>query len=499
MLFGTAAFFFAFLPVVFAAFFLLGRWSRQVAAAWLFLASVFFYGYWMPEFTLLLLGSLTLNFFVGARIGRARAASGAPAGVAAKRWMIAGVAMNLALLAWFKYAGFLVGTVNELAGTSWSLGHIILPIGISFYTFTQIAFLADAYKEGVTEYKYAHYGLFVTYFPHLIAGPVLHHAQMMPQFGDAKTYRIDATNIAAGLAVFALGLAKKIVIADGISPFADAVFDAADAGMIPLSSEAWLASLAYAFQLYFDFSGYTDMALGLSLLFNIRLPFNFNSPYKAANISDFWRRWHMTLSKFLRDYLYVPLGGNRKGATRRYANLMITMLLGGLWHGASWSFVFWGGLHGFYLVVHHAYQKLLGARAEALGRNFVYRAACVALTFLAVLVAWIYFRSHTFAGAGRIIAALAQPGTFESPSGLQPLFWNSGLSVGRGWLFCAVAAALAFFAPNSNRCGEALGAVCRRNPAIRFATIGAALTLAVFLISVNEIRGAVSAFIYFNF
>ena len=202
--------------------------------------------------------------------------------------------------------------------------------------------IRDSYRYGIKEHNFIHYGLFVTYFPHLIAGPVLHHAQMMPQFGNASTYRFSRVNFNAGLAIFAIGLFKKVVLADGISPYADAIFKAADAGLSPDSVEAWLGAIAYTFQLYFDFSGYSDMAIGLSWMFNVRLPFNFNSPYQATNISDFWRRWHMSLSQFLRDYLYIALGGNRKGIVRRYGNLMTTMVLGGLWHGANWSFVLWG-------------------------------------------------------------------------------------------------------------------------------------------------------------
>lgn len=344
MLFTSSAFFYGFLPIAFIGYFSLGRRSPIWAAGWLFIASVAFYGYWMPEFVLLLVGSIAWNFWIGSKISKLEPVSGSTDGRRiAKRWLILGVAVNLTLLAYFKYASFFIYNVNAILGFDWSFGKIILPIGISFFTFTQIAFLADAYLKGTKEYKFIHYGLFVTYFPHLIAGPVLHHAQMMPQFKESGTYQLSFPNISAGCLIFAIGLFKKIVLADGVSPYADAVFIASEAGIRPDVIEAWIGALAYTFQLYFDFSGYSDMAIGLSWMFNIRLPYNFNSPYKALNIAEFWRRWHMTLSAFLRDYLYIPLGGNQNGEFRRYVNLLVTMVLGGLWHGANWTFVFWGG------------------------------------------------------------------------------------------------------------------------------------------------------------
>ena len=339
MLFTTATFLLVFLPATLTGFFLLGRSWPTAAAVWLLLASLVFYAYWMPIFTLLLLASMAVNFAVGRCIVSALKSTNPGA---AKGWMIVGIAFNLALLFYFKYANFFVENVIVLVGRDWAIGRVLLPIGISFYTFTQIAFLADAYEGKVNETNPVHYGLFVTYFPHLIAGPVLHHAQMMPQFANPTIYRFRADQWVGGLVIFALGLFKKVVLADGIAPYADAVFNPVDAGISPSTAEAWLGALAYMLQIYFDFSGYSDMAIGLSRMFNIKLPYNFDSPYKARNISDFWRRWHISLSTFLRDYLYIPVGGNRHGRARRYFNLAITMVLGGLWHGASWTVVSWG-------------------------------------------------------------------------------------------------------------------------------------------------------------
>lgn len=315
--------------------------------------------------------------------------------------LVLAVSANLILLVYFKYANFFLTTANELVGTNWVLANVVLPLGISFYTFTQIAFLVDVYRGIVKEYDFVHYVLFVTYFPHLIAGPVLHHKQMMPQFALPSTYRLSWDSFSMGVAFFSIGLAKKVLLADNLSTFATPVFDAANDGSTMLFLSSWIGSIAYTFQLYFDFSGYSDMAVGLSLMFGIRLPFNFNSPYKSRNIIEFWKRWHMTLSQFLKDYLYIPLGGNRKGIARRYMNLIVTMLLGGLWHGANWTFVVWGGLHGAYLVVNHAWRHCFPGPSGFMGRFF-----SVLLTFLAVLVAWVFFRAESFSAAAAIIQGM---------------------------------------------------------------------------------------------
>jgi len=495
MLFTTLAFAFGYLPLVFSGFFLLGRRWPNAAAAWLFLASLFFYGYWMPQFTLLLLASIAVNFAVGHAIGQSATTRRAHA----RLLLILGVVFNLGLLSYFKYANFLVDSLNAALGADWSLGRITLPIGISFFTFTQLAFLADAYHKGVKEYRPAHYGLFVTYFPHLVAGPVLHHAQMMPQFSQASTYRVDASNVAAGLAIFAIGLFKKIILADGVSPYADAIFNAAHGGAVLHGSEAWIGALAYTFQLYFDFSGYSDMAVGLSLLFNIRLPYNFNSPYQSLNISDFWRRWHMSLSTFLRDYLYIPLGGNRHGGARRYVNLMLTMLLGGLWHGANWTFVIWGGLHGLYLGLNHGYRALLGTRLARVEHHPLYRMLAWALTFCAVVVAWVLFRAPDFTTAATVLRAMAGLGVAMSSFDDSIVLWNAGLSVAGATAHCLGLGAIAVLLPNSNGMGERVLALYRRHPQGRWLGLGAALVSCVFLIVINDARDAVSPFIYFNF
>lgn len=391
MIFNSYVFIFAFLPVVIVGFYGLGRYSHHLATLWLAAASLFFYGWWDARFVGLLLGSIVFNYGAGYMIGHSRIDTPHRA----KLLLIASVIVNLSLLGYFKYANFFVDNLNALTGSAITMAKVFLPLGISFFTFTQIAFLVDTYQGKVKEYNFVHYTLFVTYFPHLIAGPVLHHKEMMPQFATRETCRVNWDHIAVGLTIFILGLAKKVLLADSFGEYATPIFDAVKAGGHPLLFESWFGALSYSLQLYFDFSGYSDMAIGLSLMFNVRLPINFNSPYKSLSIIEFWRCWHITLSRFLRDYLYIPLGGSRDGKIRRYVNLLITMLLGGLWHGAGWTFVIWGGLHGVYLVINHAWRGLkerMGWRDGGSGARF----GAGLLTFLAVVVGWVFFRADNF-------------------------------------------------------------------------------------------------------
>jgi D-alanyl-lipoteichoic acid acyltransferase DltB (MBOAT superfamily) len=405
MLFNSYGFIFLFLPIVLLGFFQLARVNHAFAAGWLTAASLFFYGYWNPAYVGLLLGSIICNYAFGLWIAKAGVKQQS---TRQKRLVAAALTANLLLLGYYKYANFFLGSINSATGAQISLGEIILPLGISFFTFTQIAFLVDTYQGKVKEYNFIHYALFVTYFPHLIAGPVLHHKEMMPQFGHVSTYRFNYENMAVGLTIFFIGLFKKVVLADGIAEYVRLLFSAPAAGIHLTFIEAWVGALCYTFQLYFDFSGYSDMAIGLSRMFGVTLPLNFHSPYKAVNIIEFWRRWHMTLSRFLRDYLYIPLGGNRKGTPRRYLNLIATMLLGGLWHGAGWTFVLWGGLHGLYLVINngwHAVRRKLGQNPDQpLSRPM--HTLSVLLTFFAVVVAWVVFRADNLNTAIAILKAM---------------------------------------------------------------------------------------------
>ena len=427
MLFNSYEFIFAYLPITIAAFFAIARYSRSLAAIWLFAASLFFYGWWNPAYIALLVGSILFNFSIGSAISREYKRQ---ADRKIKWFLFFGVASDLALLAYFKYANFFLTNTNELLGTDWHIATIILPLGISFFTFTQIAFLVDASRGYVKETNFIHYGLFVTYFPHLIAGPILHHKEMMPQFSLDKTYRFNWENISVGLTVFTIGLFKKTVLADGIAPFASPVFSAAADGATLTLIEAWCGVLAYTLQLYFDFSGYSDMAIGASRMLGIKLPINFNSPYKATSIIDFWRRWHLTLSRFLRDYLYFTLGGNKKGTIRRYLNLMTTMLLGGLWHGAGWTFVIWGGLHGLYLSINHAWRKvrltLIGDRAVGTIERFT----GIVLTFFSVVVGWAFFRASDTTSALHILQAMAGSNGITIPKNW-PWAWSINAALER--------------------------------------------------------------------
>jgi alginate O-acetyltransferase complex protein AlgI len=379
MLFNSPEFVLGFLPVALAGFFLAGRvGGTPWALRWLVVASLFFYGWWNPKFVLLLAGSILANYGLAERIRRS----------SSRRWLACGIAANLVLLGWFKYANFMIHDVLRLNTPELS---IFLPLAISFFTFQQIMFLVESFRGDRVTDRLLPYAAFVAFFPHLIAGPIVRPREIMPQLLATDLAVPRADNIAEGLTIFLLGMAKKVVLADTFAHYSDVGFAAAAQGAQLSFVEAWYAAASYALQIYFDFSGYSDMAIGLARMLNVRFPLNFASPYKAADIADFWRRWHITLSGFLRDHVYIPLGGNRRGARRRQVNLMATMLLGGLWHGAAWNFVLWGGLHGLYLVVHGQCRWKLPASA---GR---------ALTLLAVVVAWVPFRAT---GLGATLAML---------------------------------------------------------------------------------------------
>ncbi len=396
MLFNSYIYIFFFLPVSALIYFALNRYRLiQAGNAWLVLASLFFYAYWNPVFLPLIVGSMLVNYGIGTVLSRnAHGARGLRGGLSRKKILLFGIALNLGFLGYFKYANFFM--VNLQWATGWELSalDLTLPLAISFFTFQQIAYLADSYHGLTEEYDFLNYCLFVSFFPQLIAGPIVHHKEMMPQFARLRGKVPHFRNIALGLSIFSIGLFKKVVIADNFAYWATMGFDhAASLQLI----EAWGASLSYTFQLYYDFSGYTDMAIGTAYLFNIRLPMNFNSPYKAVNIQDFWRRWHITLSRWLRDYLYVPLGGNRKGETRTYVNLFLTFLLGGLWHGAGWTFVLWGAMHGLGTALHKGWQGLGLRLPRFLGWL---------LTFLFVHCAWVFFRARSFADAEKVFKGM---------------------------------------------------------------------------------------------
>jgi D-alanyl-lipoteichoic acid acyltransferase DltB (MBOAT superfamily) len=401
MLFNSYLFILVFLPVTLAVYLLIIRqgWRKQ-SFDWLVAASLFFYGWWKWSNLPLLLGSLLFNYVTGTRLGKMAS------GWRAKALLAFGLTTNLLFLGYFKYANFVINNADALFGLRWTLTHVALPLGISFYTFQKIAYLVDSYHGRTRGYGFRDFCLFVSFFPQLIAGPIVHHSEVMPQF-RRKDSGPDWEDWGVGATLFVIGLGKKVLIADPFASFATPVFNAVRDGTTPGFAVAWLGVLTYTLQIYFDFSGYSDMAIGLARLFGIRLPLNFNSPYKAANIADFWRRWHMTLSRFLRDYLYIPLGGNRKGPARRYLNLMVTMLLGGLWHGAGWTFVIWGALHGFYLSLFHGWH----AWCQRTGRIPVSHSGAGlwvgrVATFLAVVAAWVFFRADNLASAMKLLGSM---------------------------------------------------------------------------------------------
>jgi alginate O-acetyltransferase complex protein AlgI len=446
MLFSSYTFLFQFLPATALAFAAARRHSARAGILVLAGASLFFYGALRPVYLLLLLASVAVNFGLGLRMEDPlrRRATGT-----------FGVALNLAVLCYFKYTNFILDSLNALTGAPLPFVNIILPLGISFFTFQQIAYLVDVMRGAKVERDIVSYTLFVSFFPHLIAGPLVHHAEMIPQFKRGRTGR-SSVLAARGLAIFAAGLFKKVVIADNLAQFVSPVFAHLDAGGGVTTSWAWLATLAYTLQIYFDFSGYSDMAVGLALLFGIRLPVNFRSPYKATSIIEFWRRWHITLSRFLRDYLYIPLGGNRLGEQRRYLNLLVTMLLGGLWHGAGWNFLIWGGLHGLYLCVNHVWQAWRGGKASASVRGALPKEISWAITFFAVVIGWVFFRARTFAGACQMLGGLfgieAGSSAYASPGVLRmmdlPLLVGEPLLLLIGGAAVALALAIALGLPN---------------------------------------------------
>ncbi|TCO74297.1 MBOAT family O-acyltransferase [Chromatocurvus halotolerans] len=471
MLFNSFEFIFFFLPITLAVFYAASLLrGNELAIACLVACSLFFYSWWNPLYLTLLLFSMGVNFVIGRRLSTRPGRS----------LLTVGVVLNLGLLGYFKYTGFILSNIDSLFGEDWSSVNIILPLAISFFTFQQIAYLVDSYRGITREYSFLHYALFVSFFPQLIAGPIVHHKDVLPQFAQSQRFQPLASNIAIGLTIFAIGFFKKTVLADGVADYADPVFAAADAGGQPAMLQAWGGALAYTFQLYFDFSGYSDMAIGLARLFGIVLPLNFFSPYKACSIDEFWRRWHITLSNFLRDYVYIPLGGNRKGRFRRYNNLFITMVLGGIWHGAGWNFLIWGALHGGYLVTNQLWRRMsknLGWDATA-GR--IRTGLAWAMTMLCVVIGWVFFRATTTDGAFNILYGMVGANGVELPNGIlmrlgelgahlqaagvAPVHGGGSVMVST-WLWILPLSAVAFLLPNVQQLFAGVeGAMVKRAP-----------------------------------
>ncbi len=486
MLFNSYEFIFAFLPLTFFIyFFLLNKRLLVGAKGFLVFASLFFYSWWNIAYLPIILSSMLFNYVVGNSLN----SNFKKVQIHKKGLLAFGILTNLSLLGYFKYADFFISNVNILANTNIGLLSLALPLAISFFTFQQIAYLVDSYRAETAEYDFLNYALFVTFFPQLIAGPIVHHKEMMPQFASKWNLVKNYNNIALGLFIFSMGLFKKIVIADNFAVWATTGFDKAESlNMLA----AWATSLSYTFQLYFDFSGYTDMAIGAALLFNIKLPINFNSPYKAKDIQDFWRRWHITLSRFLRDYIYIPLGGNRIVEYKVLTNLMITFIIGGLWHGAGWTFIFWGFLHGTALVAHRVWKKL-GFTMNSVLAWFI--------TFNFINISWVFFRAKEWDDALKVLT-----GMFGLSGIMLPEKWASTLTFLSGYnikfgtvfqdiagqdktiTFIVAAFIMILYFKNSMEHGDNF------KPTYKYLIF----TLVMLLISISMFS-QVSEFLYFNF
>jgi D-alanyl-lipoteichoic acid acyltransferase DltB (MBOAT superfamily) len=462
MLFNSFEFILAFLPTTVVVYFILNAQTKYTAAKIsLLFACLFFYGWWNPNYILLILSSMIVNYFLGTQM---------PGSAFKKELMVTGIVFNLGLLVYYKYVNFFIDNLNRLPQIDITLMQVILPLGISFFTFQQIAYLVDSYQGHTKEYNPISYGVFVSFFPQLIAGPIVHHQQMMPQFTDPSLNRVNYHNLSKGLFIFLMGLAKKVIIADSFGIIANKGYGAAEALS---TTQAWVTSLAYSLQLYFDFSGYSAMAIGLGLFFNIQLPINFNSPYKSRNIQEFWRRWHITLSRFLKDYVYIPLGGNQKSESRTLYNLGFTFLLGGIWHGAGWTFVIWGLLHGFALIIYRLWSKN--------GSFSMPNIVAIPLTFIFVNITWVFFRAPSWGTASTLLERMFIPSSGSAYFNLVNSMQDFPLwAVGIGLLFM----------PNSIQIGN------RFKPTIKYALLIVKLIVLnmTFLNSVIE-----QDFLYFDF
>jgi alginate O-acetyltransferase complex protein AlgI len=469
MLFNSYEFIFVFLPVTVAVFFLLGSASRTWALRWVIVSSLLFYAWWRPVNILILAPAIGINFIVARQIQRLR---GRGQHGPAKALLIAGILANLGFLGYFKYSNFAAGVVNDALGTDFVLAAIILPLGISFITFQKIAFLIDVHAGHVESFTLQDYCLFVLFFPQLIAGPIVHYREMMPQFRGAPC-RFDGHTVAIGVTLFVFGLFKKTVLADGIAPLVTPIYERAAAGDAIALVPAWMAALGFTLQIYFDFSGYTDMALGIARVFGVRLPPNFNSPLQATSIIEFWSRWHMTLTRFLTAYVYNPLvlsltrrrlasghavlngRGTRAGAfvVLTLGPTLLTMLLSGVWHGAGYLFILWGLLHGVLLTINHAW-RLYGRRAApASVEERLTRSMHWLLTLTCVVVSMVLFRSQTLAAATDILQGLV---------GMNGL----GLASGSGFALARTAGWISMLGVIAVACPNTLQLLARYEPAL---------------------------------
>jgi alginate O-acetyltransferase complex protein AlgI len=439
MLFNSPEFLLGLLPASLLVFFCLGGLGRHRSAIlWLTIASLFFYGWWNVWYVPLLLCSILLNFLVGEKL---RASGG-------RFWLVFGVVGNLLVLGYYKYIGFLAEVVSDAAGLNWAIPHVVLPLAISFFTFQQIAYLVDCHAGLVKETSLLNYAAFITFFPHLIAGPITHHKEMIPQFQSERIFSPQPLSLALGTTIFVVGLFKKVAIADVIAQYANPVFDAAASNQPLTAIDAWIGAFAYTLQLYFDFSGYSDMAIGAGLLFGIRLPQNFASPLRAANIAEFWQRWNMTLTRFITSYIYNPivlawtrsrtrgklpliqLGRTTPGAFVWLLLIptMISMTISGIWHGAGYQFLFFGALHGAYIVAYRLWREVKMRIWPNRRTGFPFgRSLAIALTLTCVVASIVLFRSASATAAIHMFSCM---------------FGANGIVVPQGWANLPVVSAL---------------------------------------------------------
>lgn len=474
MVFSSYEFIFAFLPIVFIGYFCAYK-SRLLQNIILVAGSLFFYAYFNISYLPIMLSSIVVNYLIGYFIDKLSHKKSI-----AKLLCVTGVLFNIGLLGYFKYYDFFVENINSVFNTDFTLKHILLPLGISFFTFQQLSFVISVYKKEEKVEDFLTYSLFVSFFPQLVAGPIVSYSEMMPQFLDKENRRFKIDNFSKGLYIFVLGLFKKIAIADTINIFVNNGFMSDELSF----SAGWITSLSYTLQIYFDFSGYSDMAIGIGKMFNIDIPLNFNSPYKSQSIGEFWKRWHITLGRALRTFIYIPLGGNRKGKARMYLNYLSTFLLSGLWHGANWTFVLWGGLNGLCIVFEKIFDKIIVK---------IPKWVRIASTFLITNALWVLFRAESFDQALMIyksmvnfsnlgladVADLAVDGIMGLPT-----------PIALGYVFALVFGLLmvVFLSKNVIQKAETF------KPTIRNAVIVAALfTISILFVSRE------SVFIYFNF
>nr|PMH96412.1 hypothetical protein BCU54_08190 [Vibrio lentus] len=485
MLFNSYIFIGVFLPITLLIFLCLKRIRSPLLTVWLLLSSLFFYGYWNPVYLLLILSSIIVNYYASIYLSRSKS------GV----WLSLFVMVNLLSIGYFKYSEFL--WVNILDGDSLPefISGVTLPLAISFFTFQQVAYLVDVKNERVKPGCFYNYALYISFFPQLIAGPIVRYQELSPQLGQMDTFRLPEGMIISGFTLFIIGLAKKVIFADTLSPFANDIFSfASNRGSIGFQ-DAWLGAYTYTFQLYFDFSGYSDMAIGIALLFGVKLPVNFNSPYKSNNIIDFWRRWHITLSRFFRDYVYIPLGGNRRGYFRQVINTSFVMLLTGVWHGAGWTFIIWGAYHGLLILITHLAKLSISHRLKKLilKHNKLFGFLSVVVTFHLVVLGWVLFRAESIDVAMMMIESMLLITNASSTALIDTNLYKVL------WSMILISGAICLLVPNSSNITRMLSELRLMQESRLLDTITWMILGAVCYLSISTISRVNSDFLYFNF